>query len=526
MAVLSSTLKGRVLKFHSDAVEPHTLLLLSAEGQEALSSPYRFELELASQRTDLDSSALLQAPAYVGIKQGTTIKGSDKRGIRTLKYHGVVSSFAQGERGQGWVIYRAVLVPKLWRLSLNVGCRIFLDQTVPEIVEEVLKGNGFTAQDYEMKANARPYPKREYVVQYQESDLNFLSRLLEHEGIFYFFRQADDQEKVVFGDSTTAYESSPDENPIPYRPLEKGGVEEWFGQEAIRTVTFRHQLIQSRVILRDYNYRTPSVDLKVSSPVAEGGFGTLYQYADHYKNSDEGKEMAKIRAEELKCRERLFHGSSNIRSFHPGLTFPLADHYREEFNRSYLITGVRHSLQQSMPLGNLASVSASYRNEFSAIPADEVFRPERTTPKPRIFGTMHAKVDAGGSGEYAEIDDQGRYKVQLPFDLSGKNGGRASRYMRMAQPYAGPGMGMHFPLHKGTEVILTHIDGDPDRPIIAGAMPNPETEGPVAGGNQSQCAITTGGGNKIVIEDSGGGQRIAMASPHGNCSFYMGAPPG
>jgi type VI secretion system secreted protein VgrG len=172
----------------------------------------------------------------------------------------------------------------------------------------------------------------------------------------------------------------------------------------------------------------------------------------------------------------------------------------------------------------VAGETPEYRNEFRAIKADVVFRPERRTPKPRIVGSINARIDAAGAGDYAEIDDQGRYKVQLPFDISGRKDAKASRYLRMAQPYAGADMGMHFPLHKGTEVILTHVDGDPDRPIIAAAVPNAETTGPVTGGNQTQCAIKTGGGNQIVIEDSDGNQRIKMSTPHGGTVLQLGSP--
>jgi len=404
---------------------------------------------------------------------------------------------------------------------------------VPQIIEEVLTGNGFTSLDYEMKLGARDYPKREYLVQFQETDLSFLSRLCEQEGIFYFFQQEEEAEKIVFADSTDAYEPLGGNDIVSFRPAPRNGgapnVGLWLEHEAVQELSLRHTPLPKEVVLRDYNYRTPSADLRVSSEVDGEGIGTVFEYGDHYMDLEEGRALAKVRAEELRCRERIFQGTGTVRSFRPGLTYELAEHYREDWNRRYLITEVRHKGMQSMTAGNLTNAVSSYRNDFASIPADRVYRPERLTPKPRIFGTIHAKVDAAGDGEYAEVDDQGRYKVQLPFDLSGRCGGRASGYVRMAQPYAGAGMGMHFPLHKGTEVILTHIDGDPDRPIIASAVANPETAGPVSGGNQSQCAIRTGGGNGLVIEDSAGAQKISLNSPTEGSFFTMGAansPPG
>jgi len=166
--------------------------------------------------------------------------------------------------------------------------------------------------------------------------------------------------------------------------------------------------------------------------------------------------------------------------------------------------------------------SMNYKNTFDCIPADVVFRPLRRTEWPSIHGFVNATIDGAGSNQYAEIDDHGRYKVKLPFDLSDKKDGKASRYIRMMQPYAGGGMGMHFPLHKGTEVALGFVDGDPDRPIILGALVNPETASPVSGANQTQSKIHTGGGNSFTIEDTAGTQSMVMHTPSGNTSISIG----
>jgi len=166
----------------------------------------------------------------------------------------------------------------------------------------------------------------------------------------------------------------------------------------------------------------------------------------------------------------------------------------------------------------------TYSNGFTSIPSDLQFRPERKTPKSRFYGTMNATIDAAGAGEYAELDDLGRYKVKLPFDQSDMDGGKASRWVRMSQPYAGADHGMHFPLHKGTEVLLTFVDGDPDRPVIAGAVPNAETISPVTAANQTESVIQTGGNNKIRIQDFAGSERIIMETPAANSWIRVGTP--
>jgi type VI secretion system secreted protein VgrG len=165
-----------------------------------------------------------------------------------------------------------------------------------------------------------------------------------------------------------------------------------------------------------------------------------------------------------------------------------------------------------------------YRNYFTSIPDNVQFRLEIKTDQPRISGTIVGRIDSAGSGQYAELDDMGRYKIILPFDLSGRSDGKASAWVRMAQPYAGSSHGMHFPLHKGTEVLLTFIDGDPDRPIIAAAVPNPETPSPVNANNQTMSIIQTGGQNKIAMEDKEGSERILMHSPKQGSYLRIGAP--
>ncbi|MBI2899956.1 MAG: type VI secretion system tip protein VgrG [Planctomycetes bacterium] len=530
MVMLSSTRRGRVLRFSSDAVDRNTLLVASFEGDEAISKPYSFALTLLSKMADLDSAALLRKPACLGIKQPLAPKSGKGPGLRTLPIHGVLSSFQQCEKAGDWVLYRAILVPRLARLALNRQYRVFLSLSVPEIVEQVLKDAGLTKDDYEFRTSARSYRKREQTVQYRETDLDFVSRLLEHEGIFYFFEQTEGCEKVIFGDSPSAYSTVPTDAAIPYRPdafgkrrdAGKSRPVDWFEQEIVGKFMCEHRLVPTEVVLRDYNYAQPSLDLKVTEK-AGGGFGKIYEYGGEYLDTSEGAALAKARAEEIRCRERLFPGVGDVRSFRAGMTFELADHYRADFNATYLITHVRHEAEQAIALAEPGSPVASYRNEFVAIPADLAFRPERTTPAPRIAGTISGKVDASGGGEYAEIDEHGRYKVILPFDLSGKGGGTASRYVRMAQPYAGAEYGMHFPLHKGTEVILGFEEGNPDLPVIAGAIPNPETASPVTAGSHTKCVIKTGSDNRIEMEDEKGSERIKISTPYGESFVQLGS---
>jgi type VI secretion system secreted protein VgrG len=525
-----------LLTFHSDAVDDDTVHILELSGLEEISRYYVFTLDLVSKKADIDFVEILKKPARIEIKHGVKLAGGEKRGQQTLKIHGVLRSFEQVEQRLDWVRYKAELVPPLWKLSMNFQSRIFIEKTVPDIVKEILKEAGMAeGTDFEMK-NLSGYPTREFVMQYEESDLDFIDRWLEHEGIFYFWEHSDQGSKMILANATAAYNPMQGTPTIAYNPItdtnnrvEAGESEkasdDWFREEIIPVFHCTQKVIPKKVILKEYNWRKPTDDLKVEHDVGKDGIGTEYEFNNHYKDTGQGDKLAEVRAQEHLCREIVYSGESDCRSFRAGATYTLEKHYRGDYNKEHLLTHVNHTASQTVELASNQTIDAKYRNQFNSVPGDQVFRPLRRTRWPSIPGFMSAKIDASGSGQYAEIDDMGRYKVKLPLDLSDKKDGKASRYVRMMQPYAGGGMGMHFPLHKGTEVALMFLDGDPDRPIIAGAIPNPDTASPVAGSNQTQCKIHTGGGNTITIEDQDGAQRMVMFSPTSNTIMTMGAPP-
>jgi len=487
-------------------------------GAEGISRTYEFEVLLIAEDLEIDLERVLRKPARFLIHR----EGGD------VAYHGILLHFEQLHEVDGVGFYRAYLVPRLRWLSLTHHNQIFLGKSVPEIVEETLKDGGLTSADYEfcLKDSYRPF---EYVCQYGESHLDFISRWCEREGIYYYFDQSGGAEKVVFTDTSIAHTEMPQGSGLYYSP--PSGLEALHLGEVVSFFNCRWSLTPSSVFLKDYNYMKPSLEVSGSTEVSAGGRGCFYYYGDHFLTPEEGQRMARIRAESILCRREVYHGESSVPYVCPGFIFDMRDHFRRDFNRRYLATEVRHEGSQAGYLiAGLQSQLAEaerrvyYRNAFTVIPASVQFRPERKTERPRIAGTITARIDAAGSGQYAELDEHGRYKVVLPFDLSGRKDGKASAWVRMAQPYAGNDHGMHFPLHKGTEVLLTFIDGDPDRPIIASAVPNPETPSVVTAGNQTMAAITTSGGNKIHIEDQAGNERILLHSPQQKSFVRIGAP--
>jgi len=453
-----------------------------------------FEITLYADDPDIDLKGVLKNPVKLTV---------EKEGEQLRVFHGILSRFEQLHEYSGHVYFRAILVPRLWIADQYLENQLFLDKSVPDIIEEILKQTGLTANDYEMKLTGN-YDPWEYICQYNESDFNFISRWMEREGIYYYFEQGDNAEKMIIADAATAHEDIASEESIRYSPpdsLAPSTIEQ------VREFTCHQQLLPQKVVLKDYNYRKPSLSLQGEADIDPEGRGNVYIYGEHFKTPEQGNALATIRAEELLCREALFYGEGTVPPFLTGYVFELHDHYRDSYNQRYLIIELSHKGVQSTYLTGAGGESTddsqgpSYFNNFSCIPADTQFRPERLAEKPRLKGTLNGHVDAGGNGEYAEIDDEGRYKIKLPFDQSDSEDGKASRWVRMAQPFAGENYGMHFPLHKGVEVLLTFIDGDPDRPIIAGSVPNPETGSPVTSSNHTQHMISTRYGHNFIMDD-------------------------
>ncbi len=503
--------------FVSGAYPAETFLVARFTGTEGISRLYEFDIRLASEDPEIDSRAMLQNPATFSITVGDA----------EIPVHGMLAKFEQLQEIDETVFYRAVLVPRLWQTSLYHENQLFLDKSVPDIIEEILNQAGLTSNDYDFRLTGT-YDPWEYICQFRETDFNFISRWMEREGIYYYFEQADGIDKVIITDSSTSHEDVSGESAIPYLPPSGQVPAE---EDCVHVFTCRQQMLPAKVMLKDYNYRRPTLDLKGEADVdAEGGRGTVYIYGEHFKTPETGNALAAIRAGEFLCREQLFFGESTAANLCPGFLFELTDHYRDSYNQRYLVTELTHEGKTARFLfeGERSPQAAEaggtgYTNRFTLIPAQVQFRPERQAAKTRFYGSMNATVDAAGDGQYAEIDDEGRYKVILPFDQSGNTGGKASRWIRMVQPYAGANYGMHFPLHKGIEVLLTFVDGDPDRPIISGSVPNPDTMSPVTGGNQTRSVIRTGGKNEVALEDTDGGQLIKMSTPKENTFFRMGA---
>jgi type VI secretion system secreted protein VgrG len=513
----------RRFEFGSDACPGDTFAVVRMSGVEAISRPYRFELVLVSDDAAIDSARLVGAGAQLRIL-------APDDALRATPYAGMLAEFDQLHQAGGFTFYRAVLVPRLWQLSLYRNSEVYLnEQSIPDIVESLFAGARFGAgRDYVLKLTGA-YRPHSYVCQYQETPLAFISRWLEREGIYYYFEQADGIERLVLLDDMVAQPAQA--LAVSYRPADELDV--GLAPDAVQGLVCRSRMLPRKLVLQDYNHRRASVPLAVTAEVSSRGLGEEMLYGENFRNQEEGQRYAKIRAEELRCGGRVFSGEATAVGLRSGYFIDLSHHYRDDFNGRYLVTEITHEGSQAGALleglktpfdDGERQATTSYRNSFVALPAAAQFRPARGTPKPRVAGTMSATVDAEGSGEYAELDAYGQYKVQIPFDRTEKGAAKGSAPVRMASPYAGSDHGMHFPLHKGAEVLLSFTDGDPDQPVIVGAVPNSDNPSVVDARNPRLSMIHTKGGNEIGFDDTKGKEALWLRSPYQDSALVIGAP--
>ncbi|APR84291.1 VgrG protein [Minicystis rosea] len=469
-------------QFDTSNVRVHTL-----SGREGISRLFAFDVGIVSTDTE-EPNADTMAGAEVSL-----IFLRD--GIEVRKVHGMIAEVHETlETEVEHRSYRLKIVPRAFRLTLVETQEIYMHQSVPEIIQHKLDLCGLGPSDVEMRLLGK-YPKLEFVVQYRESDLAFISRLTEHAGISFFFEH-EGHDKIVFTDHTTGFRAL--EEPLTFHPRGEN--------RDITRIESTTRLSPSMYVVQDYNYRTPQVELTGMVEVPSGFGGGIVEYGAHVKSPETAAALAQIRAEELSCRRRVFEGDSASCLLGAGTRFRLDGHARLT-DGGFLVTDIEHHLTQSVLThghGSGGDAKPSYRGTFNATSAKLTFRPARVTPKPRIHGVLTGVVEqdpADPVGQYAKIDDHGRYTIKLLFDTTAPGQRKASRPIRMIQPHVGADYGMHFPLKPGVEVLLVFADGDPDRPLIVGAVPNPETPSPVTSVNSLANRLKTASGVLVEMKD-------------------------
>lgn len=472
----------------SEALEPGDLQLRRLLGREHVSRPFEIVVEVRPYDRDAFEEKLpevLRKPVRIGREGEDPLVGGIVRAIETTP-----SKPAEPP------LYRLTIAPRLWYAGETHRTRIFQDLSVPDIVKRVLADLHLVeGDDFELRLQAT-YGPREYTVQYEESDLDFASRLLEFEGIFYFFEFRNGKDVLVLGDNNEILREVDEHRSIPFghASAAQGTAVVALGR------TMKH--VPERVMLVDYNWRTPTLPL-VEAATVTAGDGGLQSFGDeNFRSPDAGARLARIRAQEIAAQRVLFAGRSDLATLRPGdaLTLESSPYPQEEF----FVLEVSYEVVQDFRADGGGLENAAFENHFVALDRKTPFRPERRTPRPRIFGSTYATIDGPDLGAAAPIDEIGRYKVVFPFDTSQTGTGKATRWIRMAQPLSGANYGMHFPLRVGAEVVLSYVHGDPDRPVIVGAIPNAVTQSPVAQRNATQSVIQTSSGIRVEFEDEAG----------------------
>ncbi|MES9850437.1 MAG: type VI secretion system tip protein TssI/VgrG [Candidatus Thiodiazotropha sp. L084R] len=485
---------------------PDELLILSMEGSEELGRLFEFTVDLLSDNEAISHNDLLGKKMTVEMDMVNTTK---------RYFNGYVSDFTQIGNIAFFAHYRVTLRPWLWLMSQTADCRIFQNQTVPDIIKEVFRDNGFT--DFEERISGT-YSEWEYCVQYRETDFNFVSRLMEQEGIYYFFKHTADKHILVICDDYASHNTLDAYPEIPYVPPTETGASRW--RDYIHSWKFRRSLRPGNYAHTDYNFKTPKSDLSSNALIPrEHAFSDyeIFDYPGEYSVPADGERYAKHRAQALQKDHELLEGDANARGITTGGLFTMTEHPRADQNQEYLITGSYYSLQ-SDAFESVPEIAEGplFSCEFSCIPPSVTFRPVQITAKPLVQGPQTAVV-VGQAGEEIDTDEYGRIKLQFHWDRYGNNDENSSCWVRVAQVWAGKNWGaMHIP-RIGQEVIVDFLEGDPDRPIVTGRVYNADQMPPYElPANKTQSGIksrSTKGGNsnnfnEIRFEDKKGSEEL------------------
>ncbi|OPX56907.1 Rhs element Vgr protein [Oceanospirillum multiglobuliferum] len=494
-------------EFINQGVDENCFQVLQFIGTESLGDLFQFEIKLISQNQQLDVDAILNSDSKLILD----VYGK----LRVI--NGILSDFKYLGAVDNGHIFQATLVPKLWLLSQIITNEVYLALDINATLIQLFDESSLTESQYDL-SGLTGYRKWDYRCQFGESHYDFLKRITEREGIYYFF-DSNDNDKLIFCDSTAQYSAKT--TSISYNLL--SGLSLAVDSPIVYQWTRHNQRIAKKITIKDYNNDQPSVDLSASYVMNSSGVGEVFRYCDHLIDKEEAERLVEIRAQELLLKKEQFFGSSIDVGMSPAHLFELVDHPFQALNQRYNPIQVCHQGYSPALKYLHGSDELPYSNTLTAINADIEFRPEQKTEKPRFYGVLNAIIDSEGDGQYAHLDSRGRYRVSLPFDRRDRDGAQASWWVPMSQPNAGEGSGMHFPLLKGTEVLLSFIGGDPDRPVITGAVPNAAKPSIVSEENHTANKIKTAAGNVLEMQDEAGSNRIKLFSPHNNSYLHLGA---
>lgn len=484
------------------------LRVTSFTGREAISELYRLRVELCADDADVDMRAMLGRPCSLAIR--------GEGGTRYVS--GIVRRFERTGCGSRLTRYAARVVPVHWLLTRRHKSRVFQahncpDMSVPGIIRKVFQDAGIP-DDACRFALAGDYPQREYVVQYRESDMDFVSRLMQYEGIFYFFEHTADGHVMVIADDRAAHVPAAFDSELCYRTPD-GLVP---GQPHVYKLREAEGIHFGAVSLDDFNFRQPGSQLRAGAQADQYTALEHSDYPGEYEERGVGERLAAIRLEEFQARRCRSLMRTTARGLAPGFTFALTEHPSAAANRGYLVTHVIHRAHQpqSAEEEHGRDGGARYEAQIRSIPADMPFRPRRRTPRPMISGTQTALV-VGPRGEEIYTDEYGRIKVQFHWDQEGTYDEHSSCWIRVSHGWAGGGYGLFFLPRVGQEVVVSFLEGNPDRPLVTGSVHNSDHMPPYKLPDEKtrstiKTRSSTGGGgcNEIRFEDRKDAEQLLL----------------
>ncbi len=477
-----------------------SLGVLSFKLREKYSEPYCLELMLTSLDRAIDFKRVVDNRVHFKVWQN---------GELLRQVNGMVASFEQGDSGSSQTYYRMEVYPDLWRTTLRRNSRIFQQQDIKSILSILLKEHGIVDYAFALRNS---HPSREFCVQYQESDFEFIQRLTAEEGIFYYFEQGDGVHTVVFSDSA---ETLSEKIALPYNPNRHAQLQE----KVVIRFSKSEQVRPSSVELKDYTFKNPNWTAQFSQFATDienqRQHYEHYDYPGRFKDEAQGKAFTQYRLESLRHDAHLGKGESNGPQLQVGNLLQLSQHPNGDINTAWQLIGVIHEGRQPQSAEQEAGEEGTfYTNHFTVVPRHQTWRPSQRT-KPRVEGPQIAMV-VGPKGEEIYTDKYGRIRLQFLWDRYGKNDDHSSCWIRVTQPWAGKGWGMIAIPRVGQEVLVDFLDGDPDQPIVTGrtyhANNMPPGALPAAKTQMNLMSQTYKGGgyNGIMMDDATNGQKLDL----------------
>ncbi|WP_458130375.1 type VI secretion system Vgr family protein [Pseudomonas sp. Z2-11] len=493
--------------FHLDIEDfGRDLQVLKFEGREAISTPYLFNIELVSERKNLDLEKLLHRQAFLGFN------------AKGCGVHGQIHQVTQRDSAKRLAHYHVQLTPRLAYLQYRTNQRIFQQITVSEIISSILNEYGILADAYSFRLGTS-YPPRDYCVQYHESDLAFIARLCQEEGLHYHFQHSKSGHHLVFGDDQTVFQRL--DRPTAYK--QGNGL---LGEEpVVQRFDVRLETRASRVTRRDYDFEKSTFTLEQDYQPAINKIRPdleAYDYPGGFIQQEHGKRLTRRAFESHRADYRRAEGTSDQPELVSGHFLMLSEHPRPELNDLWLLTELHHQGSQSQVLEEGLDddvgrpENEGYRNSFVATPWDSIFRSPRAHEKPRMSGSQTAIV-TGPQGEEIHCDAYGRVKVRFFWDRAGDTSENSSCWLRVASNWAGNGFGAVTIPRVGMEVLVTFLEGDPDKPLISGCLVNSSNAAPYQLPAQKTRTVfrsrSSPGGrgfNELQLEDRAGQELIYL----------------